>query len=158
MLSRFLLRPHGAHSFHEKPIARRLDKERQVLIMPSNRMGRINEEVQRELSSLLRSVKDPRVNQGMLSVTRVEVSSDLGSAKVFISVLGDVDEKDLMRGLRSASGFMRRELGNRLQLRHTPELTFIRDASIEHGAHIARILNELDIKPDSEENDEETDD
>lgn len=126
--------------------------------MPSNRMGRVNEEVQRELAALLRSVKDPRVNQGMLSVTRVEVASDLGSAKVFISVLGDVNEKELMRGLKSASGFMRRELGIRLKLRHTPELSFIRDSSIEHGAHIARILNDLDIRSDSEDDNEDSDD
>ena len=118
--------------------------------MASNRISRINEEIQRELSELLRSVKDPRV-QGMLSVTRVDTTGDLRYAKVFISALEKGNEKDLQKGLKSASGWLRHELSTRLQLRYTPQLIFELDDSIAHGAHISKILNQLDIRPDTEE-------
>lgn len=124
--------------------------------MASNRIGRINEEIQRELSELLRNIKDPRVNQGMLSITRVETTGDLRYAKVSLSVYGDVDEKKLRQGLKSSSGYLRRELGRRLNLRYTPELVFERDNSIEHGAHIIKILNDLDIQ-DTDANEEDND-
>ena len=91
--------------------------------MASNRIGRINEEVQRELSELIRSLKDPRV-QTMLSITRVDTTSDLRYAKVYVSVLEEAREKEAMKGLKSAGGWLRRELGQRLQLRYTPELVF----------------------------------
>ena len=83
--------------------------------MASNRIGRINEEVQRELSELIRSLKDPRV-QTMLSITRVDTTSDLRYAKVYVSVLEEAREKEAMKGLKSAGGWLRRELGQRLQL------------------------------------------
>ena len=103
--------------------------------MASNRIGRINEEIQRELADLLRTLKDPRV-QAMISVTRVETTGDLRYAKVYISVLEKERSRDVLKGLKSAGGFLRREIGNRLQLRYTPELVFELDDSIEHGAHI----------------------
>ena len=81
--------------------------------MASNRIGRINEEVQRELSELIRSLKDPRV-QTMLSITRVDTTSDLRYAKVYVSVLEEAREKEAMKGLKSAGGWLRRELGQRL--------------------------------------------
>lgn len=124
--------------------------------MASNRIGRINEEIQRELSELLRNIKDPRVNQGMMSITRVDTTGDLRYAKVFISVYGEVDEKKLRQGLKSSSGYLRRELGRKLNLRYTPELVFERDSSIEHGAHIIGILNKLDIQ-DNEADEENYD-
>ena len=99
--------------------------------MASNRIGRINEEVQRELSELIRSLKDPRV-QTMLSITRVDTTSDLRYAKVYVSVLEEAREKEAMKGLKSAGGWLRRELGQRLQLRYTPELVFELDDSLKY--------------------------
>ena len=110
--------------------------------MPSNRIGRINEEIQRELADQLRRLKDPRVSQvGMVSITRVDTTSDLRYARVYISVLDKDQEKDV---LKSAGGFLRRELGRALQLRYTPELQFIADDSIQHGAHILEILRQVE--------------
>ena len=89
--------------------------------MASNRIGRINEEIQRELSSLIRTVKDPRVH-GLVSITAVDTTPDLRYAKIFVSVLDKSDVKEVVKGLRSAGGYLRRELGRSLQLRYTPEL------------------------------------
>ena len=111
---------------------------------------RINEDIQRELSVLLRNIKDPRVNQGMISITAVDTTGDLGQAKVYLSVYDLKSKKDFMKGLKSASGHLRYELGRALKLRHTPQLQFELDESIERGANIASILNELDIPPDDE--------
>ena len=111
--------------------------------MANNRMGRINEEIQRELASLIPSVKDPRVT-GMISVTAVETTPDLKYAKIFISVLDKSDCDQVLKGLKSASGFLRRELGRRLNLRYTPELSFIRDDSIDKGAHILEVLKDIE--------------
>lgn len=117
--------------------------------MPSNRIGRINEEIQRELSAQLRRLKDPRVSgTGMVSITRVDTTGDLRYARVYISVLDKSQEKDVLKGLKSASGFLRRELGRTLQLRYTPELQFIGDDSIQHGAHILEVLRDTSkVKP-----------
>jgi len=120
--------------------------------MPANRLPRINEDIQRVMSSLLRGIKDPRVNQGMISVTAVDTSSDLHVARVFLSVFGMESEKEFMKGLKSASGYLRRELGHSLGLRYTPELVFELDKSIERGARISTLLGTLDIVED--ENDE----
>ena len=113
--------------------------------MSVNKIYRINEDIQRVLASLLRNIKDPRVNQGMISVTAVDTAGDLRHAKVFLSVYGLHSEKELMKGLKSAAGFLRHELGQSLSLRYTPELQFELDNSIERGARISTILNELDI-------------
>ncbi len=113
--------------------------------MASNRIGRINEEIQRELSGLLRTVKDPRVADAMLTITHVDTTSDLRYSRIYISALDRTDEKDLMRGLKSASGYLRHELGQKLQLRYTPELQFFADDSIAHGAHILDMLHH--VKP-----------
>ena len=118
--------------------------------MASNRIGRINEEVQRELASLLREVKDPRVS-GLISITNVEVTSDLRFAKMSVSTLESEKLADTIKGLRSAAGFLRRELGARLNLRHTPQLQFVPDDSIAYGAHILELINHLDIPEDSDE-------
>ena len=114
--------------------------------MASNRIGRINEEIQRELADQLRRLKDPRVSQvGMVSVTRVDTTGDLRYAKVFISVLDKSQEKDVLKGLKSAAGYLRHELGSRIDLRYTPELQFFLDESIAHGAHILDMLSH--VKP-----------
>lgn len=110
----------------------------------SNRIGRTNDDIQRVLSSLLRQVKDPRVQQGMISVTRVETTGDLRYAKVWLSVLGELDEREFKRGLKSCGPWLRRELGAALSLRYTPELVFELDHSIEYGAHISKLIEELD--------------
>ena len=115
--------------------------------MASNRIGRINEEIQRELASLIPNVKDPRVS-GLISVTAVDTTPDLRYAKIYISVLDKSDCAQVLKGLKSASGYLRRELGHALQLRYTPELTLIRDDSIDQGAHILDMLrNPNVVKP-----------
>ena len=112
--------------------------------MASNRIGRINEEIQREMSSLIRSVKDPRVT-GLISVTAVETTPDLKFCKIYISVLDKSDVNQVLKGLKSASGYLRRELGRTLNLRNTPELSFVRDDSIDKGAHILDMLRNPEV-------------
>ena len=109
--------------------------------MASNRIGRINEEIQRELAALLRTVKDPRVH-GLVSITHVDTTPDLRYAKVFVSVLNQQDGKEVIRGLKSAG----RELGRALSLRYTPELLFQEDDSIDKGTHILKLLNDIERK------------
>ena len=119
--------------------------------MPSNKMARTNDDIQLVVSKLLREIKDPRVNQGMISVTRVETTGDLRYSKIWLSVMGLQNEKEFKKGLKSAAGWLRRELGSSLKLRNTPELTFELDHSIEHGAHINELISNLDIKHDEDE-------
>lgn len=118
--------------------------------MASNRIGRINEEMQKELSALLRNLKDPRVQKTMISITRVETTTDLRYAKVFVSFLDKDCAREALKGLKSASGYLRREIGSRLKLRYTPELVWEEDHSITYGAHILDILSTLDIPKDDE--------
>lgn len=120
--------------------------------MSSNKLARTNDDIQFVLSKLIREIKDPRVQQGMISVTRVETTGDLRYSKVWLSVMGMQDEKEFKRGLKSAAGWLRRELGNSMKLRYTPELVFEIDHSIEYGAHISDVINSLDIRQDDEEN------
>ena len=108
-----------------------------------NRMDRISEEVKRELCAVIRELKDPRL-PAMTSVVAVRVTKDLKFAKAYISVMGDEKvQKDALSALKSAGGFIRREIGHRLNLRNTPEFTFTLDDSIAYGAHINQILREL---------------
>ena len=118
--------------------------------MASNKIGRINDDIQRVLAAKLRDVKDPRVQQGMISVTRVETTGDLRYAKVWLSVLGLENEKEFRRGLKSASGWLRRELSGALNLRYTPELVFEVDHSIEQGAYISGLIEQLDLHTEEE--------
>lgn len=122
--------------------------------MASNKIARINDDIQFVLSRLLRDIKDPRVQQGMISITRVETTGDLRYSKVWLSVMGLQDEKEFKKGLKSAGGWLRRELGSAMNLRYTPELVFEVDHSIEYGAHISQVISTLDIKHDEEEEDE----
>lgn len=125
--------------------------------MAKNRISRINEEIQRELASLLRTVKDPRVRDTMISITHVDTTGDLRYSKIYVSALDKSQEKDMLKGLKSASGYLRRELGAALQLRYTPELVFEADDSIAHGSHILEVLRGIESKegtPGGEEDEE----
>ena len=113
--------------------------------MASNRIGRINDEIQKELAGLFRTVKDPRVSECMLTITHVDTTSDLRFARVYVSALNCPDEKALLKGLKSCAGYLRRELGGKIDLRYTPELQFFIDDSIAYGAHILDMLNH--VKP-----------
>ena len=121
--------------------------------MAGNRINRINEEIQRELASLFRTLKDPRLQSGLVTITRVDTTGDLRYCRVSVSVLDPGTEKDVMRGLRSAAGYLRREIGHKLQLRYTPELQFVADDSIAYGAHILEVLRDPEkVKPANPEN------
>ena len=113
--------------------------------MSINRIGRINEEIQRELSNLIRTVKDPRVH-GLMSITAVETTPDQRYTKVFISVLDRSDITEVLKGLKSASGYLRHGLGSALSLRYTPEIVFQGDDSIDKGAHILKLLTDIEKK------------
>ena len=118
--------------------------------MASNRIGRINEEIQKELATLIGSLKDPRVQSTMVSVTGVRATPDLRYAKVYVSVFDVEKSKEVMKGLKSAGGWLRREIGSRLQLRYTPELVFEEDDSIREGARMSDLLSKLNIRKDDE--------
>ncbi len=113
--------------------------------MPAHRRDRINEEVMKELANIIRDLKDPRIPL-MTSVVKVEVTPDLKFAKAYISVM-DTEEKqkDCIKGLKSAAGFIRREIGSRVALRATPEFSFVLDDSVAKGAHISSIIKGLNI-------------
>lgn len=117
--------------------------------MAKYRRDRINDEMRREMMDILRKVKDLRVQDAFVSVTAVDCTADLKYAKIYYSALRG-DEKELAKGLKAATGFIRRELAAGLNLRITPELTFVRDSSITYGAHISSILNTLDISDEEE--------
>ena len=121
--------------------------------MASNRLMRINEEIQKELSGMIRNLKDPRVQDTMISITRVETTPDLRYAKVYVSFLQEDRAAEALKGLKSASGYLRRELGRALQLRYTPELSFVQDDSIVKGAHILELLRDPEVvKPVNPDN------
>ncbi len=113
--------------------------------MANNRIGRINEEIQRELSSLMRTLKDPRLQSGLLTITHVDTTPDLRFSKIFVSALNKDQEQEMLKGLKSAAGYLRRELGAALKLRYTPELQFVADDSIRQGAHILELLRNPDV-------------
>ena len=107
------------------------------------RTDRISEEIKRAISDIIRELKDPRIPL-MTSVVAVDVSGDLRYAKALISVMGDQNTKaEAIKGLKSAAGFIRRELGSRVRLRTTPEVIFEASDSIEHGAHINELLHKI---------------
>ena len=116
--------------------------------MASNRIGRINEEIQKELANLLRNLKDPRIQDTMISITHVETTPDLRYAKVYVSFLQEEKAKEALKGLKSAGGYLRRELGRILQLRYTPELVWALDDSITYGAKMLKLINSLEVKHD----------
>ena len=118
--------------------------------MASNRINRINEEIQKELSSLLRTVKDPRVQDTMISITRVETTPDLRYTKVYVSFLQNEKADEALKGLKSAAGFLRRQLGTNLKLRYAPEIVWALDDSITYGARILNLINSLGVTADEE--------
>jgi len=119
---------------------------------------RINGEVKRELSNIIRGeVKDPRINP-LTSVVEVEVAPDLKSAKAYISVLGDEQsQKDTLAGLKSAEGYIRRALAKSINLRNTPEIRFVMDQSIEYGVNMSKLIDDVNRKEDGEENNDQAD-
>ena len=117
--------------------------------MPSFKLGRTTEDIHRELSAILREVKDPRVKDCLLSVVRAEVTNDLSYCTVYVSTMEGLSRtKEAVQGLKSAAGFIRRELGRRLSLRHVPQLIFKATDSIEYGTHISKLLR--DLEPEGE--------
>lgn len=120
--------------------------------MAGYRTGRVSEDIKREIVAIIRELKDPRVRDKILTVVRVEVSSDLSYAKVYVSSMSGIqDAKEAVKGLTSATGLIRREVGNKLHLRKTPELKFIADDSVEHGMEIFKKIESTVIIEESDE-------
>ena len=119
--------------------------------MPSFKIGRAAADIQRELAGLFREMKDPRVSK-LLSIVKVDVSGDLSYATIYVSAIEGFDKTvESVKGLKNAAGYLRRELGVRLKLRKTPELRFVADNSIEHSAHIAKIIDSFPEMPEAQE-------
>ena len=126
--------------------------------MAKYRRGRINDEMQKAVAEIIRGVKDPRVSGAFISITGADVTADLKFAKIYYSVLGANDaerKKEIAKGLKSSSGFIRGKISTMLNLRITPELTFIEDTSINYGAHIASILEGITYADEEDEVEEE---
>ncbi len=112
--------------------------------MPSHRMDRVNEDIRREIMAIIRTVKDPRVTECFASVVRVDVTNDLSYCTVYVSTIEGLERTaEAVKGLKSAAGYIRRELGHALKLRHTPQLIFKETDSIEYSANINKILSDL---------------
>jgi len=127
--------------------------------MSVNRIMRISEEIKKEVSEIiLNGLKDPRIS-GMISVTKASVTKDMRYAKIYVSVLGNAeDKKHILEGLKNASGFIRKEIGQRIKLRYTPEFIFEIDDSIEYGIKISNILKEISPKKEEIADDERNED
>lgn len=111
--------------------------------MPNFKNSRMAEDIKREMTALVRELKDPRIDK-LLTIVRTDLSGDMSVCKVYVSSLGGMDKTlESVKGLESAAGFIRRELFHRLKMRKSPELTFIADSSIERGAEISKKLNDL---------------
>jgi len=119
--------------------------------MASNRINRINEEIQKELANLIRNLKDPRIQNTMISITRVETTPDLRYTKVYVSFLQEQKAADALKGLQSAAGYLRRELGSALNLRYMPQIVWALDDSITYGAKMLALINSLEVKHDDDE-------
>ena len=128
--------------------------------MAKYRKNRINDAMTAECAQIVRENKDPRDSGVMITVMNSDVSADLKFAKIYYSVLGECDEKDLAKGLKSAVPFVRSQLAQRLNLRITPDLTFVRDEGVKHGAEISKLLREIakdtadSAEPEDEDDDE----
>ncbi len=115
-----------------------------------NRIAIINEEIQKQLSALLRTVKDPRVQDVMISITRVETTTDLRYTKVYVSILQEEKAGDVMAGLKSAAGYLRTKLGGNLRLRYSPEIVWVLDDSITYGAKMLKLIQSLEVTRDED--------
>ena len=122
--------------------------------MASNRINRINEEIQKELSSMIRNLKDPRIQNTMISITRVETTPDLRYTKVYVSFLQSEKADEAMKGLKSAAGYLRRQLGANLKLRYAPEIVWALDDSITYGAKMLNLINSLGVTHDEDADEE----
>ena len=112
--------------------------------MAGHRVDRVSEDIKREIMAIVRELKDPRVQDKLLTVSRVEVSSDASYAKVFVSAMEGIDTaKTAVKGLTNATGYIRRQVGQNLHLRKTPELKFVADDSIAHGMSIVKLMDDL---------------
>ena len=126
--------------------------------MSGHRIDRISEDIKRELSAIFRTLKDPRIS-GMITVLRVDVTNDLSYADIHVSTIeGEEKTKESVKGLKSAQGYIRRELGSALKLRHVPELRFVADNSIAYSVEINRILKGLNLSHEDETQEEEPSD
>ena len=128
--------------------------------MANYRRGRINDEMQRAVAEIIREVKDPRVSGAFISITGAEVTPDLKYAKIFYSALGVTEaeaKKEIAKGLKSSAGFIRRQIAQKLNLRITPELSFVEDTSIKYGAHISELLSGITFSDEEEETEEKDD-
>ena len=124
--------------------------------MANHRADRMSEDIQRELAAILREMKDPRLHDGILSIVRCDMAHDLSFCRVYISSMNGIEtSKKAAAALKNAQGFIRRELGARLKLRYAPVLAFEATDSIEYRANISRILNDIDLKPLKETEDED---
>ena len=121
--------------------------------MANYRRGRINDEMQKELAAIMREVNDPRVCDAFISITGVEVTPDLKYAKVYYSAMRG-EPREIRAGLKSSAGYIRRQVAQRLNLRATPEFTFVEDDSIAYGAHISKLLNSIEISEEEDNEDE----
>lgn len=111
----------------------------------------MSEDVKRELTDIFRTLKDPRIN-GMLTIVKVDLANDLSCCKVYVSSMDGYDAaKGAVKGLNNAAGYVRRELGNRIQMRRTPEMVFVADDSIEYSAHINQLLHDIKRKENDED-------
>lgn len=123
--------------------------------MAGHRLERTTEDIKRELTAIFRELKDPRVQQAFISIIRADVTNDLSYCTVYVSAMEGLDRaNEAVKGLKSAAGFIRRELSHRLKLRYVPQLIFKATDSIEYSANISRILNDLDIPDDEVDEDE----
>lgn len=122
--------------------------------MAGYRLNRINDEVLKELSEVIREIKDPRVRDAFVSITAVDVTPDLKYAKVFYSSLSG-DEKEVQKGIDSSSGFVRKQIAQRLNLRVTPEFKFVRDKSIEKGVEVSKLIKQIEKELSEKEEEEE---
>ena len=118
--------------------------------MSSNKLERTNDDIQFALSKFLQDIKDPRIQKGIVSITRVKTTGDLKYAKVWVSGLNIENEREFLKGLKSASGWLRKQLGASLNLRYTPELIFEIDHSIEYGDHINQIIKSFQDSSDED--------
>ena len=117
--------------------------------MANFKTGRISEDIRRELSALIKDLKDPRIAGGMITIMRCDVSNDMSHCKIYISSFDGFEKaKQAVKGFESASGFIKRELSNSLHLRKCPELKFIADNSTEHSVNINKLLKEISDKED----------
>lgn len=123
--------------------------------MSGHKIERTTEDIRRELTAIFRELKDPRVSDAFISIIRVDLTNDLSYCTVYVSAMEGLERcKTACKGLDSASGYIRRELGHRLRLRHVPTLIFTATDSIEYSANISRILNDLEISGEGDENDD----